>query len=1297
MSHIDLPANPALQEYEQRLDSAIAEYLQEVEAGRSPDRRRFLALHPELAKGLASFFADEDRVRNLAGTMLGRRFDGDGCSVGASPRPDAISELGIGGKFGDFELLEEIAHGGMGVVFRARQTHPSRVVALKTIRPSVLRPGADAVQRFRIEAEAVARLDHPNIVPIFEMGEIRGFPFLSFRFIDGGDLERHISRLKGDSTATAGLMARVARAVHYAHLRGILHRDLKPSNILVDRRGRPHVTDFGLAKCIEDDSSLTRTGLILGTPSYMAPEQVSGPRGEVTTAVDVYGLGAVLYALLTGRPPFQAETIYETLQQVRDREPVHPAEIDPSVDRDLEAICLKCLEKDPGRRYTSAEAVAEDMESWLGGGTIAARPVGRLERAWRWYRRNRLVARLWAGVAALFLAVPIIAIVAFVRQRGLADEASTAAQKEHAARVLASAQTEDIRWRLVRMSVANGNRLMEKGDTTGALPWFAEALSYDRDDPDAAATHRLRIGTILNQCPVLDGVLSHSRPILWAALDPEGRRAVTASADGTARVWDLATGEAMTPSLFHDGPVHRAEFRGDGLRLVTASADGSVRIWNLGESGNGTICRLVHGSAVRIALFSPDGRWIVSGGFDGTVRVWNAIDGQPAGPIHRLGFPLLDLAFSLDGMRIATGSADAEARIWRLDEGRLELLAQLRHGGPVRRVRFSPDGVRLATASHDGTARIWDGRNGNALTSPLVHSPDRWVSDVEFSRDGARLATASHDGTARIWDAHTGLLIEPKESGIGHSIGIGEASFSPDGSRLVTAGFDGTARIWDTMTGAPISPPFYHGGRVLRARFTPDGYRILTVGSDSTARVWDFTAIGGSAVVVENASGFHHAVFNPDGSRIATAGGDGTAQVWDAKTGLAVTPPLRHLRSLTRVAFSPDGRQFASGSVDGTARVWDAETGRPNTYYLSHEGPVRDLRFSPDGTLLATASADGHARIWDVATGRTTVAPLEHGQEVLSLTFDADGRRLATGGTDGMARVWDVVTGQPMAAPLELPAPVSWMTFRPDGRVLLTACSNSGFADLQAQQWDLAKAEPLGLPLKHGDGVLCAIYSQDGRRIATASKDRTARVWDAATGEPITRPMTHQHQVLSVTFSLDGWRLATSSLDGTARVWDASTGEPLSPPLLHRDRTEVGSVSFQPDGRGLLTAGMDGTARVWDLPGDERPSEVLVLQAQVLSGRRIDQTGGEVPLGPENLLQAWSQLRGFGNTDAEALTVARKKSEIAWHRREARRLEVSGQGTAAAWHLNRLVELEPEGTGRSISKPSEIRPTGPRP
>jgi WD40 repeat protein len=1193
--------------------------------------------------------------------------------------PDPETDLEVGGEFGDYELLEEIASGGMGVVFKARQKSLNRVVALKTIRPLALRPGDSAAQRFRIEAEAVARLDHPNIVPIFEMGEFAGYPFLSLKLIEGGDLERQIPRFKADPRATAVLMAQVARAVHYAHLRGILHRDLKPSNILVDRRGRPYVTDFGLARCIESDSDLTHTGLILGTPSYMAPEQVSGPRNEVTTAADVYGLGAVLYTMIAGRPPFQADSVYETLQQVREKEPIPPGAGDQTVDRDLEAICLKCLEKDPARRYASSELLAMDLEHWAVGEPIAARPAGPAERAWRWYRRNRLVARLWAGVALLLLAVPIIMVVLFFRQRGLADEANSAAQKERGARMLADARAEDIRWRLVRMNVANGVRLMEQGDTTGALPWFAEALSFDRDDPAAASTHRLRLGILLSQCPDLDGVFAHGRPILWATLAPDGRRLATASSDGSARLWDLESGDPIA-ELPHDGPVNRVAFRKDGDRLLTASDDGSVRLWDRDGGRSGPTLRLPHGSPVRIAGFLADGRRVVSGGFDGTIRLWNADDGSPMGPAQRLGSSLLDLAVSPEGTRVATGTAAGQARIWRLKGDRLVGAAPLPHAGAVRRVAFSPDGTRIATACHDGTARIWDVTIGDPLTAPLAHSPNRRLASAEFSADGKRLVTASDDGTARIWNARTGTLLGSKDAVMSHSIGIVEASFSPDGARVVTAGSDGTARIWDAATAGPLSPPFYHGGSLTLARFTPEGDQVLTVGTDSTARLWNVTDIGGSAVAVEDAGGIRQAVFDPQGRRFATAGADGTARVWDAKSGEPVTPPLHHRGPVTRVAFGPHGQRLATASEDGTARVWDAANGRPVTYYLPHDGLVRDLRFSPDGSRLATASADGKLRVWDVDTGQTAFPPCDHAPDVLALAFSRDGRWLASAGADGTARVWDAANGQPALPPLELGASVSCVAFRPDGSVLLTACADAGFTELWAQQWDLNSARPIPRPpLRHGDGVLWATYSPDGRRIATASEDRTARVWDAATGEPLTRPLTHEHQVLMADFSPDGRRLATASLDGTARVWDAITGEPLSPPLVHRDRTRVGSVDFQPDGRGLLSAGMDGTARIWSLPRDDRSSDVLVLQAQVLAGRRIDQTGGEVPLETAKLSQAWTRLRSIEGSDqaSDARARSRTRSRIAWHRREARRLELDHQPTAAAWHLNRLKSWNP--------------------
>jgi eukaryotic-like serine/threonine-protein kinase len=407
---------------DRRLDAVIAEYLQ---AGPSPDRRDFLERYPNLTGGLVSFFASEDRVKHLAGlAQQGGALDlpTGGLARRAGPEADHSAEREIG----EFELLNEIACGGMGRVFKARHKRLNRIVALKMVRTDVLRPTDQTIRRLRFEAEVIASLDHPNIVPLYEVGEQWGRPYLVLKFIPGGDLERYIPRLRKKPRAVARLMARVARAVHYAHLRGVLHCDLKPSNILLDPHGEPHITDFGLAKCVEAGCGMTQSGLILGTPSYMSPEQVLGGRSKVTKSADIYGLGAVLYKLLTGRPPFQAETLYETLQRVREHQPTPLRAYNPKVDRELEAICLRCLEKEPGRRYESAAALARDLERWVAGKAIAPGRVGRREQFGRWCDRNRVVIAMSAalvGLVAIF-ALAGVATAAVICNYALAAENS---------------------------------------------------------------------------------------------------------------------------------------------------------------------------------------------------------------------------------------------------------------------------------------------------------------------------------------------------------------------------------------------------------------------------------------------------------------------------------------------------------------------------------------------------------------------------------------------------------------------------------------------------------------------------------------------------------------------------------------------------------------------------------------------------------------------------------------------------------------------------------------------------------
>ncbi len=537
--------------------------------------------------------------------------------------------------FGDYEILREIARGGMGVVFRARQASLNRTVALKMILAGQLADDND-VKRFHTEAEAAANLDHPGIVPIFEVGQHEGQHYFSMGFVDGKSLSQRLAEGPLPSREAAELIRRVSEAIEYAHQHGVIHRDLKPANILLDQNGNPRVTDFGLAKKLQGDSGLTGSGQIMGTPSYMPPEQAGGNRGDVGPAADVYALGATLYCLVTGRPPFQAATAMDTVIQVISDEPVPPRRLNTSIPRDLETICLKCLEKDTIKRYASAADFGGDLRRFLNGEPILARAVGRAERTWRWCRRNPLVAGLTGGIALALVLGTVVATYFAVLAHEEAGRANEAAGKaidesrradQEAHRAHDQEQLSDRRRFIAEMNLA------QQAWQDSNIDLFRQRLAAQ--EPKRPDDHDWRgfQWYYLDRLRELDlrTLRGHADSVTSVSFSPDGRTVASSSGDGSVKLWNVATGAEIRTLRGHAGTVTSVAFSPDGNTLASAGKDQVVKLWNA-ESGQ-LIHTLKPGDGVVVSFvlnvaFSPDGRTLASASADGKVKLWNVATGQ---------------------------------------------------------------------------------------------------------------------------------------------------------------------------------------------------------------------------------------------------------------------------------------------------------------------------------------------------------------------------------------------------------------------------------------------------------------------------------------------------------------------------------------------------------------------------------------------------------------------------------------------------------------------------------------------
>jgi WD40 repeat protein/tRNA A-37 threonylcarbamoyl transferase component Bud32 len=982
---------------------------------------------------------------------------------------------------GKYELVQELSRGGMGIIYKARDSALNREVALKRILSGQFASQVE-LERFRIEAEAAAHLDHPNIVPIYDIGEEEGQPYFTMKLITGSNLARLNSQCTLRDAQwlrrSAETIAKVASAVQHAHERGILHRDLKPSNILVDEQGEPLITDFGLAKLARQDRDLTLTGATVGTPNYMAPEQASGEAKQLTTAADIFSLGAILYELLTGQAPFHADTPVLTVKKLLETEPRRPRLSNRAVDPDLETICLKSLEKEPKRRYETARKFAQDLDHWLKGEPIHARPVSVAARLLKWARREPALTAL--------IVVSLAALVGFVS--------------------VTRYNLRETRNKLAQTLLSGGEALASKNSLARGKEQVRQAYELFRQTGASTLPADLSLLDIYRSGPpALLSLNAHAGRATCVAVRPDQHTVVSGGDDGMIKLWSFPLSRELATWNAHTGGVDCLAFSPDGRFCVSAGKDSSLKVWDIALSA---LIRTipVNGGAISIS-FSTNSNVFATACRDHTIKIWELSSGKVIQTVKTGQDQISQIAFSPVASRVLAANANGGITIWNLDEP-----PHKRQFNPLENclaVAYSPDGALTLRGDAQGAVKLYQSESSQTGKSNMRMVSA--VTTVAFSANGRRILAGARDGSISVWDLAAASR-EPSVRLADAEESVTAISTFGDNRLAIAASRDGKIRIWDTDPNQSVRRLHAADFTVSRALFSPDGLSILSVDGDGQLKLWDAATRFLLLTAGEHEGNVYDVAFAQDGRQAVAGGEDKIVRIWDVHEGRelkkfpAVSAPIRSIRFSTdnKMVIAGEGplltpEELASLGPDKRSyklHVWSIE-GQEIQTLTAHTGGVLAIACSPDGKTVLTGGADGQILFWDASTWRQTRALTAERVTINGLAFAGDGTRFVSAGSSSSLTLWDTATGRSLHSYGE-----------------------------------------------YGDEVLCTSVSRDDSLLLAGTDHGDLVLWSLATGGEIhTFGQAHTWSIYGAEFSPKGDLVVSASADSDIGIWELSRAE----------------------------------------------------------------------------------------------------------------------------------------------------------